>query len=239
LVVNLTGYKGKVKKTAMIECNDPGQRMVQLSLSGTVRSFIEVRPLNSIAFRGRAEKLQPKTVELVGNDVPFHIKHVQSNLDGRVAHEVETVEEGRRYRLKVSNLVKQGDYNGALWVHTDLERKPYVMIRVTGAMEGEISISPKTLLIGRTSSQQPIKSGSVLVIGNSGKPFKITRLTHDEKLMSLSQHPLTDKNGYRIEITPKLENLPKGARQQTVLTVETDLTPDASQEVTIQVLSVQ
>jgi hypothetical protein len=79
----------------------------------------------------------------------------------------------------------------------------------------------------------------VLVIGNSGKPFKITRLTHDEKLMSLSQHPLTDKNGYRIEITPKLENLPKGARQQTVLTVETDLTPDASQEVTIQVLSVQ
>jgi hypothetical protein len=237
LDLNLTGYKGRVSKTSTLECNDPSQQSWKLVMHGTVKSFIEVRPGSSVSFRGRADRLEPKTIELVGSSLPFHITGIQSNLDGRVAHELETVEQGKRYRLKLSNLIKQGEYSDSLWLHTDLVQKPYVMIRITGSVEGEISVNPKTLFLGRTSAQQSVRPGSVLVIGNSGKPFKITRLTHDEKFVAVSQQPLTDRNGFRLEIMPKLENLSPGARQRTVITIETDLVPGEKNEVVIQLLN--
>lgn len=223
----------------MLECNDPNLRRRQLVMYGTVKAFIDVHPNSTVSFRGSAERLEPKTVELVGSSIPFHITKVQTNLDGRVAHELETVEEGMRYRFTVSNLVKQGDYSGSLWLHTDLPEKPYVMVRVNGSVDGEISVNPKTLFIGKMSARQPIKSGNVLVIGNSGKPFKIIRLTHDEKFIAVTQQALADKNGYRLEITPKFESVSPGARKQTALAIETDLAPEAKQEVMIQIMNTQ
>jgi hypothetical protein len=237
LELNLTGYKGRVSKTSTLECNDPSEQRWKLVMQGTVKAFIEISPSSSVSFRGRAEKLEPKTIELVGSSLPFHITGIQSNLEGRVAHELETIEEGKKYRLKLSNLLKQGDYNDSLWLHTDLPQKPYVMVRVIGAVEGEISVNPKTLFIGKMSAKQPVRSGSVLVIGSSGKPFKITKLTHDERFIAVTQTSLTDQNGYRLEITPKLEKLSPGARQQTVISIETDLVPEGRSEVLIHVLN--
>ena len=236
LEVNLSGYKGKVRKITTVKCDDPHKPQLELVMQGTVRTLIDILPSNTISFRGRAEKLEPKTVELVGGPLPFRVTHTQSNLEGRVAHELETVEEGKKYRLKVSNLANEGNYSGALWLHTDLPQKPYVAIRITGAVEGEISVNPKTLFIGKMSAQQAARSGSVLVVGNTGKPFEITRLGYDDKIVAVTQHPLPDKNGYRLEITPKVGNLSPGARQQTMLTIETDLSPGNKQEVTIQVM---
>lgn len=233
------GYKGSVKKTTTVKCNDTRTPQMQLVMEGNVRTLIDVLPGNTLSFRGRAEGLERKTIDLVGSVMPYHIRKIQSNLEGRVAHELETVEEGKRYRLKVSNLIQQGDYSGSLWLQTDLPQKPDIMIRITGAVEGDVTVNPKTLFIGKMSAQQPVRSGNVLVIGNSGKPFKITRLTHDEKIIAVTQHPLADKNGYRLEITPKLENLSPGARQQTVLSIETDLTPEGKNEVLIQIINTQ
>jgi hypothetical protein len=237
--VQLVGYKGSVKKTTTVKCNDPEMPQWQLVMQGNVRTLIDVLPGNTLIFRGRAEGLESKTIDLVGSAVPFHIRKIQSNLEGRVAHELETVEEGKRYRLKVSSLVRQGDYSGSLWLQTDLPQKPDIMIRITGAVEGEVTVSPKTLFIGKMSALQPARSGTVLVIGNSGKPFKITKLQYDEKLASVTQHPLTDQNGYRLEIASKLEGLSQGARQQTVLSIETDLEPEGRSEVVIQVFNAQ
>lgn len=237
--VNLSGYKGKVRKITTVMCNDPHRPQLELVMQGTVRTLIDVLPVNTISFRGRAERLEPKTIELIGGPFPFRITRVQSNLEGRVAHELETVEEGRKYRLKVSNLVREGDYSGALWLHTDLPQKPYVTVRVAGTVEGEVSVNPKTLFIGKLTANQAVRSGSVLVVGNTGKPFEITRLGYDESIVTVTRHPLSDQNGYRLEITPKVEKLSPGARQQTVLTIETDLTPGNRQEVTIQVMRVQ
>lgn len=239
LEVNLTGYKGRVSKTSTLECNDPNVRRWQLAMYGTVKAFIDVHPNSTVSFRGSSERLEPKTVDLVASSIPFHITEIQTNLEGKVAQELEIVEEGMRYRLKISNLVKQGDYTGSMWLHTDLPQKPYVMIRVNGSVEGELSVNPKTLFIGRMSARQPVKSGSVLVIGNSGKPFKITRLTHDAKFIAVSQQALADKNGYRLEITPKVDSVSPGTRKQTALTIETDLAPEATQEVMIQLVNTQ
>jgi hypothetical protein len=84
-----------------------------------------------------------------------------------------------------------------------------------------------------------VRSGEVLVVANSNKPFKITRLTFDEKLLQVTQQPLKDKSGYRLEVRSRLENLSPGARQQTALAIETDLAPEGKNEVLIQLLNSQ
>jgi hypothetical protein len=59
-----------------------------------------------------------------------------SNLDGKISYRIEPVEEGRKYRLTVSNSLRRGDYNGFIQVLTDMPQKSAVVIGVSGKIEG-------------------------------------------------------------------------------------------------------
>jgi len=239
LVLDLTGYKGNIKKVSSVQCNDPSTPQIKLTLQGKVSTFIDILPDKTVLFRGHAASIAPKTIEVIGKKAPFHITDILSDLEGRVSHELKTTQEGRSYQLTLTNLLHSGDYAGHFWVKTDLPQREYVVIQVSGSIEGEISLKPKTLIIGKLSAQQPVRLGEVQVVANSGKPFKITRLTYDEKLLEVMQHPLTDKVGYRLEIKPKMVSAPQGAQERTTLSVETDLAPEGKQEVMIQLMSSQ
>lgn len=111
-------------------------------MQGKVRTLIDIRPVEAVFFKGKADKIGESTIELIGILEPFHITKVDTNLEDKVAHRLETVEDGKHYRLKLTNLLKQGRYNGFVKLHTDLSRKSEVMIRVNGSIEGEISVKP-------------------------------------------------------------------------------------------------
>ena len=239
LKANLKGYKGNVRKTATVYCDDPRASPIKLALQGNVRALIEIRPAETVSFRGMADKVEERAIELVGGSKPFHITKVETNLENKIAYRMETGEDGKQYRLMLSNIVKQGSYNGFIKLHTDLAQKSELNIRVSGSIEGEIAVSPKTLLIGKLGALQPARTGKILVASNSGKPFKITQLAHDENLIQVAQIPLPNQNGFTLEITPKLETIPPGARQQTTLTIETDVPTEAKQEVQIQLFNSQ
>jgi hypothetical protein len=148
---------------------------------------------------------------------------------------METVEEGKHYTLKVKNLVQQGNYNGFLRVRTDLAQKPEFLIRVSGFIEGEIAVKPQTILVGKFAPQQPVRQGKVLVISNKNQPFKITKVTYDEKLLKVVQQPLAKESGYSLEITPILESVGEGTRVQTIISIETDATPREKQDVQVHI----
>jgi hypothetical protein len=237
LRLNLKGYQGNVKKTATVFSNDLQQSRVTLTLQGTVKSLVEVRPSNTITFRGTASQLQEQIVTLEGASQPFHITKVENNLEGKISYQMETVEEGKQYKLKISNQMKQGNYAGYIKCSTDLPQKPLVVVRVLGYVEGEIAVRPQTILVGKLLSQQSVRVGKVLVVSNQDKPFHITSLNFDENLMNVIQQPLPNDRGFSLEITPKLENIPEGTRNQTALTIETDLTPGERYEVQVHVLN--
>jgi hypothetical protein len=44
LKANLKGYKGDVRKTATVDCNDPQTSRIKLALQGNVRALVEIRP---------------------------------------------------------------------------------------------------------------------------------------------------------------------------------------------------
>lgn len=182
---------------------------------------------------------QPResSIDLVGDSLPFHLTSVENDLEGKVSHQLETVKDGKHYRLKVTNLVKQGSYAGYMILHTDLAQKGEIRIRVNGIIEGPISVNPRTLLVGKLTSQQPVRSGKVMVVSNDNKPFKITKILHDTNLVTVAQEPLPDRTGFSLEITPRVENMPPGSRQQSVVGIETDAASEEKLEVHVQLFN--
>ena len=238
LKVNLKGYQGNVKKTATVFSNDPQNERTMLVLQGNVKALIEIQP-NNITFRGLADQMEEKTIELVSTSQRFTIQKVESNLEEKVRYKLETVEAGKHYRLKVANLLKQGNYSGYIKCFTDVPEKAEIMIRISGFIEGDVAVKPLMVLVGKMAAQQPVRTGKVLVVSNRNKPFQIKKLTYDEKLIEVKQEPLPKEPGFSLEISPKTENLPTGTggRQQTTLTIQTDVPSDEPQQVQIHIIN--
>jgi hypothetical protein len=237
LKVDLEGYQGKVVKAAEVVSNDPQNSRLTLVLQATVKDLIEFRPENSVSFRGMADQQTEKAIDIIGASQAFHLTGAESNLGDKVFYQLETLEDGKHYRLKISNRLKQGSYSGFVKLHTDLGKKSEVIIRVAGSIEGEISVNPKSIPVGKLAAQQPVRSGRVQVVSNRNKPFRIARLTYEKRLIQVSQQPLPDQSGFSLEISPVMENIPAGTRQQTTLVIETDSTPEQMHEVRIQVFN--
>ncbi len=237
LRVDLTDYQGKVSKTATVLSNDPENSRVVISLNGIVDPLLHIRPGNSISFRGAAETVAESIVELKAADRPFHISKIESNLEEKVQMRLDTVKDGYHYRLRVANRVRQGTYSGILTLHTDMEKKPQIALRVSAHIESLISVRPMSVLIGKVAEQQPVRSGKVIITSNSGKPFKIRKLSYDDTLIAVNQEALPNEDGLSLDITPRMEAIQTGARQQTVLGVETDVPGEEMQEVQVYIMN--
>jgi len=235
--LSLKGYQGKISKGATVFSDDPQTPQMGLTMQGTVVALVDVKPSPAIVFRGMADQATETSVELTGTRVPFHIASMESNLDSNIDYKLETVEAGKRYRLKVTNKTKRGNYAGYLKLYTDIEQKPDILLRVSGFIEGEVSIKPQTILIGKLSATQPERPGRVMITSNRNQPFEITKLTYDERLLNVSQHPLEKENGFYLDIFPRLEAVPVGTRQQVKLNIETNLAPGQNDEVQIHLFN--
>ncbi len=235
--VNLKHYQGKVNKRATIRSNDLRDPELVVRMEGVVIPFIDIKPSPSILFRGMADQLSESVLDLVGSVGPFHISGMETNLTENINYALETVTEGKEYRLKVSNKIRQGNYNGFIKLNTDLAQKPDMIIRVAGFIEGEVSVKPQNILIGKLSANQPERVGKIVVTSNRNKPFEITRLTYDQSLMSVAQDTAENVRGFVLEVEPKLESVPVGSRKQATLSVETDLDPNEKIEVLVHLFN--
>ncbi len=237
--VNLTNMQGKVVKNAEVLSNDPQNGRLNLRIQGIVKAFIEVTPSNMVFFQGMAEQVSEETVDLIASSDPFHIAKVENSLEDQIAYRLETVEEGRHYRLKISNKLKKGDYHGVLKIVTDHPKKPEILIRVNGNITGEINVRPMSLNIGKpdSSPREPPRTGVVVVMSNRNTPFHIAKLTYDEQMISVVQKPIADKQGFTLEVTPKMENIPAGTQHQVPLLIETDVDPRETYSVEVNVIN--
>ena len=132
LKVDLKGYQGKVRKSAVVFSNDPQQPNLTLTVTGQVRPFIELKPGPFIQFSSVVSSPDEKTVDLIAQEREFRITQVENGLEGKIRTQLETVVPGRQYRLKITNLQKEGNYYGLIKCRTDHPQKPEIQIRVSG-----------------------------------------------------------------------------------------------------------
>lgn len=213
-------------------------------MKGKVKSLVELNPPSRmIFFNGSADQLSEASIDMIAASRPFHITKLESSLDDKISYHVDTLEEGKHYKLIVENKLKKGSYSGFIIIHTDLAEVPTITIRVSGQIEGKISVKPNSIVVGRLGSGQPIKKGKVFIVNNLKQPFEILKMDYDSNLITISQKPLPDeKFGYSLEITPKLENLPKVneaypyQRQEVDLVIHTSVDPGEKHEVKVYVI---
>ncbi len=230
---NLANFQGNVVKTATITSNDPDDPVQALKLEGFVKPIVLMKPSPNVALRAPAGPLSESVVELIAAKTPFHITSIDTNLAGSINYSLQTVSEGTDYRLKISNKIRRGNYSGFIRLKTDLPRVPYLFVRVMGIIKGEISATPETVMIGELSAGMPVRSGSVTVTSNEDKPFKITGLTYDKALMSVSQKKLENRNGFLLNIRPELQSAKPGSVKQAPLAVETNVGPYGKADVLV------
>ncbi len=231
--VDLASRQGNIVKTVTVESNDPLKPRLVLSLEGFVKAIVTMKPSGNVAFRGPAGRLTESVVDLVATTAPFHIKGIDTNLSGSINYSLQTVSEGTHYRLKVSNKVQKGSYSGFIRLKTDLARAPYLLVRVMGVIKGAIEATPETVMVGKLSGGKPVRSGAVTVTSGDDKPFVITGLTYDKALMSVSQERLENRNGFVLNIEPKLENVSPGSVKQVHIMVETNAGADGKADVLV------
>jgi hypothetical protein len=236
LTVDLSGYNGPVRKDATVTSNDPEKSSFTLTVRAAVRQMVQVRPGNTISFRGTLDQAKEAIIELIGTAQPFQISKMESNLDGKISYQMQTVTPGQHYQLKVKNLLPEGSYSGYIILTADLPRGKIPTIRVSGRIEGELSVTPKSILMGKTP-QQLIESRTVNVRSNSKKPFKITNLNYDANLLKVEAQPLRDKSGYNLEVSVKMPSVPSGNSVETTISVQTDLDPQAKQDIQVRLIN--
>lgn len=230
-----------MQKSATVFSNDPRNPRLSLTVKGKIRALVQLDPSGPIYFRGPASRLEEHGIDIIGKSQPFQITKLESDISDKIGYRLDTIEAGKHYKLFVRNLLATGQYNGSVTLFTDLAEKPQILVRVAGNIEGEISVRPQQLVIGKPAPEQPVRLGKVLVRSNLNKAFKITRVDYDSNFLEVSQQPLPEADGigYEIDVKPKIENVPAAAesRKELVMVIETDVNPQEKHSVKIFVVN--
>ena len=134
LRVNTRGYRGDISKSARVFSNDPHRKIVTLRL----RAFIKVAIYISnerVILKGSPGESVASTVELrAEREKPLYIDPIAFDPDQKMSYRIETVEEGRNYRIHFkTKSVPPGNFHGFLKLKTNYEERPLIVIRIKGS----------------------------------------------------------------------------------------------------------
>ena len=176
--MNLAGRKGAQRKTIYVESEGGVNTPLRVEFEGNVVPPIEVMP-EGIHFGAQAAEgnLEQSVMVLGMGSTPFQIKGVTSS-SPRFSAEVETVEAGKRYRLKVKCVEGRtpGTSTASIRVETDNPAMPGLDVPVTVFVAGDIVAAPATLMVIESATNIP-RTYYVHVYSPGKKAFKIEKVT--------------------------------------------------------------
>ncbi len=220
LEVRTKGYQGKLHKKARVLSNDPKQPQVIIGLKGDVWVPINVNP-RYVRLMGTEDEEVQSVVYLQGKKKePLVAELALVSIPKSVDVQLQEIEKGRTYQLKVRNKVKgETRYRGELRLTTNYPEKPEIVIRVVCDIRGLLEVRPKILNFGRMSQKRlgQLKDNagsmtrSVTVLLNKGNDLKIEKVELEKSLFRASTKHIKPGQRAQIQVEPVLEKLKKGA----------------------------
>ena len=133
LEVNTKGFAGNITKAARVYTNDLKNKIIWIGIKAFVKVPILVSP-GLVFFSGFADNTIEKVVTIrAGYDMPLSLNPVSFTLSDKVEYMIETVEEGRLFKVVLTNKSGvSGWYNGLLKFETNYPEDPVITIRVIG-----------------------------------------------------------------------------------------------------------
>jgi hypothetical protein len=176
--MSLAGQKGYQRKTIYVESDAGNRAPLRLEFEGNVVPPIEVMP-EGIHFGAQTadRELEREVMVVAMGSALFQVKKVSSSSPQFVA-DVETVEQGKRYRLKVKckGGRSPGTTTASLRVETDHPAVPNLDVPVTVFVAGDIVTAPATLVVIESATNSP-RAYHVIVYSPDKKPFKVEKVT--------------------------------------------------------------
>ncbi len=136
LNVDLKGYYGEIRKSATIYSNDPQLPRVSLSFHGQVRPFIKFLPSPSVQFKEKGTEREEITIDILATSRTIHIQKIENGLADKIRVRLETVDDGKHYRLKFTRFQKSGKFFGFVRCLTDFPQKPEIRIPIINNFDG-------------------------------------------------------------------------------------------------------
>ncbi|UCF82546.1 MAG: hypothetical protein JSV50_15300 [Desulfobacteraceae bacterium] len=133
LTVNTKGYEGKIRKTTVVDSNDPKMPRFTLGIRAFVHVPISMRP-RYVRLYGREEVSITRSIEIkAGLDKPLILEPDQFNLEGKLTYKIEEIDKGRKFKVYFTNIPGvAGSYRGFLNLKTNYNEKPVLNIRISG-----------------------------------------------------------------------------------------------------------
>ncbi len=99
---------------------------------GSVKPLINLIPSSSVALIGRPGETKSMDLSIsAGLDKPLILKPVKFSLEGKVSYSMETIEEGKLYKINFQNNPDTAGYfEGYLRLSTNYKEKPEIRIRI-------------------------------------------------------------------------------------------------------------
>lgn len=135
LVVNTKGYQGSIYNTAVVYTNDPVYGRFNIGIRSFVVVPIMLKP-RYVLFRGVQGRQSTSTIEITaGLEEILELEPAESNLGGKLTYRLEEVEEGRRFKIYLTNLPEAtGSFRGYLNFNTNYEEMPLINIRINATI---------------------------------------------------------------------------------------------------------
>jgi hypothetical protein len=126
----------RFKKETKVWLNDPDQRMVNLTLTGVARPFIEIQPSHIVRLRGAPGDDIRGQVRFISHlATPFKITEYRTTIPDRIEVTLTPEVPGKVYVLEVRHKGEQsGPYAGLIEIFTNSKERPRLIVRVFGEL---------------------------------------------------------------------------------------------------------
>ena len=213
------GFSQEVEGQTLLVLNDPKLKRVILSSSGEVRAPIDILPRPALYLSQYRDEPASGSLEIRNNrEQPLKIERLEPKGDHFQAS-LETLEDGKRYRLVVKGTDKAelGRHHEAVVLHTDDPAHPRLHIEVNTLVKADVHVSQESVDFGRLSlaelQRQPDKLEllrQTLIVSNRRGDMRITGLQSGVEGLQLSPAPETAAQAFKIDVGLDLTHLKPG-----------------------------
>ena len=196
------GYSGEVKKSIMVETNDPDNPRVSLSLSGRVIAELMVTP-RYINFRNVSKDRPPKPISLeikLQQGKGLKIEKVSVENPNIVLKEEKKTKEEAVYSVSLSEKVPIGRLTGKILIKTNSKKSPKTQVPYYAFVEGRVKVSPQILSFGLIHPGEP-SSRDITLRATGDVPFSVDQVKASTGAISTEILPEEGGKACRIRVT--------------------------------------
>lgn len=224
------GKKGSGSLQIQVRSNDPEAPEQTLTLSGRVVEPVEVRPQNRIYFfdRLQGEPAVEEVTLLNHQDRPLEILEVRPGENGLFQLELETLEEGQVYRLRVRLAPEApvGKHQETLVLTTDSPEVPTLEIHAFASIHEVVWTEPGEVSFGRIRfddlEREEVAVRTVRVRSEAGGGFQVRDASLDVPFVELSIEEVKPGETYLVRLAIDPQRARRGEVEGTLVVRTSD-----------------